>query len=453
MTRTPWLCVLLLVPQACAQAPSHTTLDSDTTLDNGLRVIVVDRPALPLVTFALYLRGGLMLDSRATFRHSSLTMGCLWMGHRGLDQSDRDEDAVRGALADVGAEYGSYVDLQDTRVHLSCLAPQAETGLTLFADALLQPTFAEEVVAREREQERRTLLQRSKEPAFLAQQAFVRAVAGEHPLADAFVLSDGDGALARADRATLHTAWLRMVQPQLGTLFVVGRVTPALADAVRARFGAWQKASAPTTIAVAAPTAKPDGRVFKVPLPEMTQVYLQLGMLGPAPQDPIAPTMHVLRLAIAGGFTSALTDELRVNRGLVYEISFTHPTLSFAPPFSLATQTRADQVADVLDVTVRTLRGARHDGLRDAQVEAARNLWLGTRAIERETQLGVADAMHRSLRLFGDFDGRAREAAVVRATTLADVRRAAARFDPAHCVVVMVGAPEDLAKIDWRLPD
>ncbi len=420
---------------------------SDTTLDNGLRVVVVDRPALPLVTFALYLRGGLMLDSPATFRHSSLAMGCLWMGHR-----DLDEDAVLGALADVGAEYGSYVDLQDTRMHLSCLSTHAERGLALFADALLQPAFTDAVVAREREQERRTLLQRSKRPAFLAQEAFVRAVVGEHPLADTFALSDGDGALARVDREALRQTWQRMAQPQLGTLFVVGRVTDGLRDAVRARFGAWPKPTAPTSVAVQAPTAAPGGRVIKVPVPEMTQVYLQLGMLGPGPTEAVAPIMNVLRLSIAGGFTSALTDELRVNRGLVYEISFSTPSLSFASPYSLTTQTRPDKVTEVLDVMTHTLRAATKDGLREAQVEAARNLWLGSRALERETQLGVADAVHRSLRLFGDFAGRTREAAAVRNATLADVRKAAAQLDPAGFALVMVGAPEDLAKIEWQVP-
>jgi zinc protease len=435
-----------VVAVSCAGAGVAQTGD-DVTLDNGLRIVFVARPALPLVTFALFLRGGLLLDSPASFRHGSLALRCLWLGHGELD-----EDAVRGRLADAGAQVGSTLDLEDACVSLSCLAPHARAGIALFADALLQPRYDEAVVARERAQEQHQLAQRNQQPAHLAQEAFVRAVMGDHPLARAFALTDKGGALARADRTAMLQTWQRMVQPQLGVLFVVGRVTADVRDNVVARMQAWPKPRAATAVGVPpVPPAVP-ARVLKVPLPELTQVYVQVGMLGPGPQDARAAGVHVLRLALAGGFTSALTDELRVNRGLVYEISFTHPSLSFPPPYSFTTQTQASNVPAVLDTIVHALHSASKDGLTENHVVAARNLWLGTQAIERESDLGVAHAMHRSLRLFGDFAGEARLLAAVRGVTLDDVRAAALAFDPAHLVVVMVGAPEALAQITWQVP-
>lgn len=438
---------LLVLPTLVAPAPAQPMASHDETLANGLRVVVVERPALPLVTLALYLRGGMLLDRPATFRHGRLAMGCLWMGH-----GDRDEEAVRVALGDIGAEFDSFVDLQDTRVHLSCLAEHGLRGLELLAGATLQPTFADDIVTREREQERRLLHRRSRQPEYLAQESFVRAVVGPHPLADGYSLHDRLDVLAHADRDAVRAAWERMMQPQLGTLFLVGRVTPELVRAAKQRFGAWPAPQTPTDLAVPRPLQPTDTpRVIKVPLPEMTQVYLQCGMLGPAPDAAIAPAADVMRLAMAGGFTSSLEDELRVNRGLVYDISFSRPTLTFDPPYSLATQTRADKVGEVLDEIARLLRAAAQGHLRPAQIEAARNMWLGTSALERESQLGRADAMHRSLRVFGDFDGAGRQAAAVRATTGAQVAKAAALFDPAKFVIVMVGAPSDLEKIDWKL--
>lgn len=419
----------------------------EETLGNGLRLVIVDRPDLPLVTFALYLRGGLLLDEPDCFRHGSLALGCLWMGH-----GDLDEEAVRAELGNIGAEYGSYVDLQDSRVHLSCLSQHAARGLELLAGATLQPAFAPDVVAREREHERRLIGQRRKQPEYLAQEAFVGAVVGDHALAGAYRLHGVDDALERADRAALVAAWRRMVQPQLATLFVVGRVPGELADAVRRRFSAWSPAATPTRAEVPPPQpARGGARVIKVPVPDMTQVYVQLGMLGPPLQADEAPAVHVLRLALAGGFTSSLEDELRVNRGLVYEISFSSPTLTFAPPYSLVTQTRPDKVGEVLDVTVRLLRAAADGGLRPEQIEAARNMWLGSRALERETHLGLAHALYRSLRLFGSFEGGASEAAAVRRTTPEEVADAAKSFDPTRFVVVLVGAPDALARIDWSL--
>lgn len=449
------VCILLLAAWTAEPGVAQDGAGADSprtpaveTLNNGLRLVVIERPALPLVTAALYLRGGMLLDRAATFRHANLAMGCLWMGH-----ADLDEEAVRTALADIGAEFGSYVDLQDTRVHLSCLAQHARRGLDLLAGALLQPSFADAIVAREREQERRLLLQRSKRPEYLAQEAFVGALVGDHPLANAFRLRDLDGALARIDSAALRATWARMVQPQLGTLLLVGRVTPELVEAARQRFGAWRR---PATAAAGPVTAVPPvaagAHVVKVPLPEMTQVYLQFGTLGPPPDADLAPAAQVLRLAMAGGFSSSLEDELRANRGLVYDVGFSAPSLTFAPPTSLTTQTRPDKVVEVLDVSMRLLRAAAAGGLSPQQIEAAKNMWLCSRALQREPQLGLADAAHRSLRLFGSLDGTRREADAVRSADAASVAAAAGLFDPARLVVVMVGAPEDLDRIDWKPP-
>ncbi|MEZ5967429.1 MAG: pitrilysin family protein [Planctomycetota bacterium] len=421
----------------------------DTTLANGVRVIVVERPALPLVTLAVYVRGGLLLDTPETFRHASLAMGCLWMGH-----ADLDEDAVRRALGDIGADYASYVDLEDARVHVSCMAAHAPRALELLAGAILQPTFADAVVVREREREQHLLEQRRKLPEHLAQQAFVRAVVGDHPLATAFSLEDTAGALAQTDHAALRAEWQRLVQPQLATVLVVGRVAPDLVAAVRQRFGAWPRVDAPTTTEVRPPAARaPAQRLIKVSLPEMSEVYLQLGTLGPPPDAALAPAVQVLRLATAGGFTSSLEDELRVNRGLVYGISFSSPSLTFAAPASLVTRTRPDKVREVLDVTARLLRDAGAGKLTPAQLEAARNMWLGSRALAREPQLGLADSVYRSLRQFGDLDGGRREADAVRGATPEQVANAGKLFDPAHFVVVMVGSPGDLAQLDWQPPD
>src|SRR5690606_30299550 len=196
--------------------------------------------------------------------------------------------------------------------------------------------------------------------------------------------------------------------------------------------------------------AMPAGKVVKVPLPEATQVWIQAGMAGPRLDDPLAPAVQVLFFALAGGFTSLLEDELRVERGLVYDVGFRIPPTTFAPPCVLGTATHPDNVAEVLDATCRALRTAAAGGLRDSQIEAARNIWLVQRAAERETHLGAADAAYRSLRLSGDFAAEQRTADAVAATTPAQVAEAAERFDPRRLVVVLVGAPDALAKIEWR---
>ncbi len=432
-----------------AMLPAQTP--PEQRLDNGLRVVLVERPELPLVTFALYLRGGLLADGPSTFRHASLAMGCLWMGCTSPTLGELDEEAMRAALADIGGESGSAVDLQDTRVQLSCLAPHAARGLDLLTAALFAPNYPDAVVAREVEQERNLLVRRSKQPEFLAQRALLQALCGEHPLSDAFALEDREGALAKLDRVALRAEHRRLVRPRLGTLFVVGPLSAELRETVLRRFASWPD-TGDAPLAEPRPITPATGhRVIEVPRAEMTQVYVQMATLGPAPSDPQFAATHMFRMALSGGYTSRMQDELRVNRGLVYGITFTQPSLSIAAPTSITTSTRPDKVVELLDLTAGILRQTLAGDLPAPMLEAGRNLWLANRAIERESHIGFTDAMHRGLRLFGGLDGYAREIEAVRTATAADVLAAGRWFAPENFIVVLVGAPEDLAKIDWRL--
>jgi zinc protease len=325
-----------------AMLPAQTP--PEQRLDNGLRVVLVERPELPLVTFALYLRGGLLADGPSTFRHASLAMGCLWMGCTSPTLGELDEEAMRAALADIGGESGSAVDLQDTRVQLSCLAPHAARGLDLLTAALFAPNYPDAVVAREVEQERNLLVRRSKQPEFLAQRALLQALCGEHPLSDAFALEDREGALAKLDRVALRAEHRRLVRPRLGTLFVVGPLSAELRETVLRRFASWPD-TGDAPLAEPRPITPATGhRVIEVPRAEMTQVYVQMATLGPAPSDPQFAATHMFRMALSGGYTSRMQDELRVNRGLVYGITFTQPSLSIAAPTSITTSTRPDKV-------------------------------------------------------------------------------------------------------------
>lgn len=442
------------VALAMVVAPAAQSFTAER-LANDLQVVFVPRPELPIVTYALYLRGGLSVDTPQTFRHASLTMGCMWMGF-----GDLDEDAARAALADIGGEAHSAVDLQDTRVQLSCLAPFAEQGLELFCRALFTPTYPEAIVAREVRRERDALAWRSKQPEYLAQEALMRSLCGNHPLATLHTVRDVAGTLQQVDRTALLAAHRRMVQPQLGTLFVLGPLDDTLRDRVRTRLVGWPRTARdlgtpppPTQLPRIAPLPQDAPRVVKVALPEMTDVYLQMGTLGPDPREALWAPSHLFRLAMAGGFTSRLQDELRTNRGLVYGLSFSQPSLSIPAPTSITTRTRPDKVVELLDVTCALLRRTLAGDLPQPMVDAARNLWLGNRAIDRESQLGFANALHAGYRLFGDLDGYAREIEAVRSAELAAVLAAGQRFAPEQFVVVMVGSAENLAKIDWRLPD
>jgi predicted Zn-dependent peptidase len=79
------------------------------------------------------------------------------------------------------------------------------------------------------------------------------------------------------------------------------------------------------------------------------------------------------------------------------------------------------------------------DGLADADLERARNIYLATAVSRRERPVDIAEALQHAATFHGTPDAVNAEADRVRAVTLADLRRvAAAWLKPENALTVVI---------------
>lgn len=211
--------------------------DLDTTLPNGLRVVLCSAPVVPLVEVRLSVPYAATGPGEVALRQ--LLAGVLLQG-----TSRRDADAFDTALATHGAAFGAGADARRFTVTGHTLADSLPAVLALLAETVLGPRLTEDVVAPERTRLARRIELSSHQPAAIAQRALLRRRYGDEVAARWEPAPRLAAACTPEDLAELHARHLGAAG---AVLVLVGDLRPgdALA-AVTDVFGSW-RAGRPAT--------------------------------------------------------------------------------------------------------------------------------------------------------------------------------------------------------------
>src|SRR2546423_1048172 len=191
-------------------------LSEETTLENGLRVVVVEQDRLPLVSFRLAFPTGDAFDPAELPGLTDTLTSMLVEGTESRTSRQIAEESARlGATLNAGAT-SDY-----TTVAASSLAAFAERALELLADVSLRPSFPENELALAKANAQQNLIAQRAQPSFLATEAVARVLFGGHPYAVVAPTPDSIEAITRERLLEEHRA--RFV-PNNSVLFAVGDV-------------------------------------------------------------------------------------------------------------------------------------------------------------------------------------------------------------------------------------
>ena len=405
----------------------------ETRLANGMRVIVVDRPGLPLVSAQLVADGGAALDPAGKAGLAGMTAGLLTKGTK-----TRSATQIAQAVESLGGSIGSEADWDGSAVTLSVKSDQLAPAMTILADVARNPAFAAEELDRARAQTIDGLTVQLKDPGALSQLVAARAVYGAAPYGNPE--SGTPASLKTLTPADLASAYRASWRPERSTLILVGDVR---ADAGRALaqklFGDWKGTGAPASVAkVEAAGAAP--RVIVVDLPDAGQAGVVVARPGLARSDPQYYAGQVANATLGVGFTSRLNQEIRIKRGLAYGARSSLDARRDVGPFTAATQTKNPSAAEVVSIITAEMQRLGTQPAPVSELASRKAVLVGSFGRTIETNAGIAG-------LVGDYvveqvgiDELGRFIPSVEGVDPAAVQAAAARlFDTKGASIVVVG--------------
>jgi zinc protease len=413
------------------------------TLSNGLRIVVAERHAVPVVTFSLQLDAGYASDLGGLPGTAKLAADMMDEGTRTRSALDISRSLVR-----LGASLSTGATLDTTSVTLSALRARLDESLEIFADVILNPSFPEADFERLKRQQLAAIDQESASPIPMALRVLPRLIYGaEHAYGNPLTGSGSKasvGKIRRDDVVQWHAAW---VKPKSATLVVVGDTTAAdVVPRLEALLARWAAGAAPKkNLAAVAPKARP--AVYLLDRPGAIQSMIFAGHVGPPKANPDEAAIEAMSGVLGTQFISRMNMNLREDKHWSYGAGAFFWDARGARPFIAYAPVQADKTKESAVEMLKELRGIRGERpITEEELEAAKNGLTLTLAGQWETANAVAASLAEIVRFgFDDrhFDGYAGR---IRSLTLDQVQRVArSAVDPDRLVWIVVG---DRAKIE-----
>ena len=331
-------------PPAGAPRPAVIPAPFVQTLGNGLRVIVVERKGLPLVTAELVIRSGTEADPAALSGLADLTATLLTKGtaRRTAPQIADAAEALGGQLESGAGWHRSFVSMTVTR-------PQLAAALDLIADVTRHPRFAAAELERARRLAIDGLNVSLAQPGTLAHLAAVRAAFGASPYGHS--AQGTPASLARTRRADVVTLHTRLYRPDNAALIFAGDIDPKDAVALaQAAFGRWTRpatALPATSVSAAQPTARSP---LAIAMAGAGQAGVAMAMPTIARAAPDYYAGQVANTILGSGYSSRLNQEIRIRRGLSYGVQSQLDARRAGGTFSVSSQTKNASAPEVVAV-------------------------------------------------------------------------------------------------------
>jgi predicted Zn-dependent peptidase len=410
------------------RAPKRLTV-AEAVLSNGLRVIAVRKPGVPLVEVRLrvpFQSARPTQPARAALLSEAMLTGA----------GPYDRAGLAAAVQSLGGDFSVGVDADRLLVGGNALATNLRQMLELLATVLTDPTYPKDEVATERDRLIERLSIARSRAGVVASEALARRMWGAHPYAHDLPQPDAVVAVTPAQVRALHQ---QMVRPSAAVLVIVGDIAPKrVLDQVEMALGSWT-GQAPETRVPALPTPQP-GPLLVVDRPDSVQSSLRIGGAALPRADARYPALQLANLVFGGYFSSRWTENLREDKGYTYgpHSRIEHNVLGSSLLFDVEVAT---------EVTAPALLETRYELGRIAslpvtgdEVYAVRQYAIGTLALSTATQAGLASTL-TALSAFGlGLDWIAEHPKRLAAVTVDDVGAAAHEFfAPARLVDVVVG--------------
>jgi zinc protease len=424
-------------PQALGDVPFEVPTPFKTELNNGLRVVIVEDPRLPLVSYRLALGSG---DRDDPADHSGIASAIASMLSEGTVEYTSLQLAEK--IERLGASISANASDDFTIIAASTLSLYSTEILSLLAEVALRPTFPESELDLYRRNTLENLKYQRSQPNFLAGEQASRLIYGDHPYSR---VSPSPANIEALTRDILIEAHAKNFVANDASLIVVGDVArdEVLAE-IEHNFGGWPSGGR----SPAKPTEPPNrtGRTLTiVDRPGSAQANIVLSNLAVPRVHPDYFPLIVMNQVLGAGASSRIFMNLREEKGYTYGAYTRLETKMLAGDFEATAEVRTTVTGESLKEFFYELGRIRDEQTSEQELADAKNFLTGVFPIRAETQEGLTNLILNQ-QLYGlPEDYLQTYRANVDAVTGEEVQRVArTHIRPDEMAIVIVGDAESI---------
>ena len=419
-------------PAPLAPKPFDIPKPFETTLPNGLKVVVFEDNRLPLVSYRLAFKTGEINDPKDS---TGLTSALASMLNEGT--KTRSSKQLADEIERLGANISASANEDNTIISGSALSLYNADVLRLMADMVLNPTFPESELALYKKNTIENLKFQHSQPAFLADEQISKILYGSHPYS---IVSPSAADVEKITREKLTAFRDKMFVPNNATLIVVGDVNKdSLLKQIKDDFGDWKKGTV-ENMKFSAPPVRNETTLTLVDRPGSIQSNIVIANLAIDRSNPDYFPVLVMNQVLGAGPSSRLFMNLREAKSYTYGAYSNFDTKRLAGNFQATAEVRSPVTGDSLKEFFYELNRIRNEKASEKELKDAKSFLTGIFPLRAETQEGLTNLLvsQQLYDLPNDYLQTYRDK--INAVTLDDVERVAKKYiSPDKIAIVVVG--------------
>lgn len=334
-------------------------------LKNGMVVYLLQDRELPIVSMTAYLDAGSIYEPSEKVGLAALTGATLRSGGTVQTPPDQLDRELEFMASDIEAGIGA----DSATVSLTTLTRNMDRTLELFSQVMMSPAFDPARVELARNQFVEGIRRQNDDPKEIGDRELNRAIYAGHPLGRIPTMASVKS-VTRDDLISFHR---RYFFPDNVILAVSGDFEKEkLLARLESLFAKWpnRKNDIP-------PVPNPDESMKPEVLlvqKEVNQSVIRMGHLGIDKNNPDLYAIKVMDYILGGGFTSRLTQEIRSNQGLAYNVDASFATgRRFKGPFVAETETKSGSTGKAVGLLRSIIEGMTQGEVSDAELQLAKD--------------------------------------------------------------------------------
>jgi zinc protease len=343
---------------------------------NGIRIYGVRHSELPLIQFAVILKGGMLLDGIDK-------IGTAFLTAKMLNEGTKTKTAIelREAAQDLGATINVNAGPESITLTGTCLADKLNETIALAREMLLEPRWDEKEFPLVKSQTSENLKRMEAMPAAIASNVFSKLLYGKDCILASIPMGSVKS-IASINMDDLKNYHEKNFSSAVAKIMVIGDITREKALAGFNVFKDWPAKEVKMPEMKITATAKPG--VYFVDVPKAQQSQFRVGHLAAAYTDPDYYKTVVMNHRLGGDFNGILNMILREEKGFTYGARSSFSAFSYPGFFAAVTSVQTNATFATAQI-IRMELAKYREGISAGDLAMVRSTLLKGNALKFET--------------------------------------------------------------------
>ncbi len=407
-------------------------------LPNGMILFLVEDHQLPLIELSAWIRVGSVYEPADKVGLAAITGAVMRTGGTAKMNGDQIDKELDG----LGATVETFVGLTCGNASMSVLKEDIDKGLSILADILMSPQFAEDKIELEKMNHRSGIARRNDLPMMIADREFKKLIYGDASVYARTTEYETIDNVTRDDLIAFHKKYFH---PNSVIMGVWGNFEiKEMIKKIESAFANWKP------IELDLPELpKVDyhfrSSVHLVKKEDINQTNIYMGHIGGKMDDPDYFALSVMNDILGGAFSGRLFKKVRSEQGLAYHVggssrsNFGYPGL-----FLLTCETKSQSTIKAIQSIMEEVKRITQEEVTDEELERAKKSFLNSFVFKFDTKGEIVKRL-LTYEYYGfplDFLQRTKEN--IEKVTKQDVLRVAQiHLHPEDLVILAVGKTLD----------